>query len=679
MFNLYSFLYYTLSLSVLAVFLLLLKRIFRDKLSPRWQYGIWSLLALRAVLPLTGNGKELTSFIQWFVETLKQLVEPGLASAYTRLDRVTTALFPIPVVQRAPVSPTDWIFAGYVVGVIIFALYYLFSYIRLRKLLKNGVQTTDTVGNMIDSICKEYSLYSCDVLEINGISSAFICGVFKPVLIIPAGSVPERQVLLHELLHLRYYDAVQNLFWCLVKIINWCNPLLLWVCRRIGNDLESLCDQRVLERLEGEERRDYGRTLLAMANQRYARTPGTTSLSNGGPFIAQRIEAIARFKRYPRGMALVSVCMGIILAFAFFYGNQSTSALYRRPYDRPVRAAMSVASARIYRCTTPAGAFDTYAKGLFAQDRMILAAASPLEDQQEIIYGQQAPWISCEGLIHEEKYGYNIYNRYLQTYSANSQMNYRVYNLRRVDEHHEGLLVLQTGPFAAGDNTPSRYFFIVHPLRLLQQQGRWVVEPSGEPYFVETKSLHDPLQDLPPLASYQAKGEYGHAEIVFQTALTVNNERHANSWIQDIIYFDRTLKPNAEFESYLSNHLGTYHYTGSLENIELLGIATRKVYGKTAAMPESLLEEFAQRETEWTNVSGSSSGGDYDGISFDMKKAAEFKDWDRQILMGSGGGGTVEDGLTDPDKLPGVPAGIAIRLYLNDEPTEDLMAVEVVK
>ncbi len=679
MFNLYSFLYYTLSMSVLAGFLLLLKRIFRDKLSPRWQYGIWSLLALRAVLPLTGNGRELTAFIQWFVETLKQLVEPGQASAYTRLDRVTTVLFPIPVIHKAPESLTDWIFVGYMVGVIVFALYYLFSYVRLRKLLKNGAETTDNVRNMIEGICKEYSLYSCDVREINGISSAFVCGVFKPVLIIPAGTVPERQILLHELLHLRYYDAVQNLFWCLVKIINWCNPLLLWACSRIGNDLESLCDQRVLERLEGEARRDYGRTLLAMANQRYARAPGTTSLSNGGPFIAQRIEAIARFKRYPRGMALVSVCMGIILAFAFFYGNQSPSALYRRPYDRPVRAAMSIASARIFRCTTPAGAFDTYAKGLFAQDRMMLAAASPLEDQQEIIYGQKAPWISCEGLIHEEKYGYNIYNRYLQTFSANSQMNYRVYNLRKAGDHHEGLLVLQTGPFAADDNTPSRYFFIVHPLRLLQQQGRWVVEASAEPYFVETESLHDPLQDLPPLASYQAQGEYGYAEIIFQTALTVNNDLHANSWIQDTVYFDRTLKPDAEFDSYLSSHLGTYHYTGSLENIELLGIAARKVYGKTTAMPESLLEEFAQKETEWTNVSGSSSGGDYDGISFDMKKACEFDDWDRQILMGSGGGGTVEDGLTDLDKLPGVPAGIAIRLYLNDKPTEDLMAVEVIK
>ena len=38
----------------------------------------------------------------------------------------------------------------------------------------------------------------------------------------------------------------------------------------------------VLERLEGEERRAYGVILLSMADGRYARAPGTSSMANGG-------------------------------------------------------------------------------------------------------------------------------------------------------------------------------------------------------------------------------------------------------------------------------------------------------------------------------------------------------------------------------------------------------------
>ena len=85
--------------------------------------------------------------------------------------------------------------------------------------------------------------------------------------------------------------------------------------------MESLCDRRVLEKLEGEERRDYGKILLLMANDRYPRAFGTTSLSNGGKNIAKRIACIAHFKKYPKGMALVSVCIGIMLIQPLFFGS----------------------------------------------------------------------------------------------------------------------------------------------------------------------------------------------------------------------------------------------------------------------------------------------------------------------------------------------------------------------
>ena len=68
--------------------------------------------------------------------------------------------------------------------------------------------------------------------------------------------------------------------------------------------MESLCDQRVLERLEGEARRAYGYTLLAMADGCYSCIPGTTSMADGSRNIGRRIEVIARFRRYPRGMEM---------------------------------------------------------------------------------------------------------------------------------------------------------------------------------------------------------------------------------------------------------------------------------------------------------------------------------------------------------------------------------------
>ena len=69
---------------------------------------------------------------------------------------------------------------------------------------------------------------------------------------------------------------------CLFRCVHWCNPLLWYAFDQVQNDLEALCDQRVLERLEGEDRRDYGRILLSMADEKYARAPGTSSKRSGG-------------------------------------------------------------------------------------------------------------------------------------------------------------------------------------------------------------------------------------------------------------------------------------------------------------------------------------------------------------------------------------------------------------
>ena len=115
--------------------------------------------------------------------------------------------------------------------------------------------------------------------------------------------------------------------------------------------MESLCDQRVLEELEGEERRAYGKILLSMTDEKYARAPGTTSISNGGKNIKRRIEAIARFKKYPRGMALVSVCALVVLAAPIFAGSETSGYGTDYPNLSDYRSKVMMAEARMNGCT----------------------------------------------------------------------------------------------------------------------------------------------------------------------------------------------------------------------------------------------------------------------------------------------------------------------------------------
>lgn len=478
--NIWGFLVQTITVSLVAALLLVVKGLLADKLSPRWQYGVWGVLALRILLPVSMVHNGLLPVPLW-VETWKGAAERTLNSAYTARYATISVRWPFPILEGRPQSITDWLFALYTAGVLVTLLWYLASYLRLRLILHYGSPVSEAMQAHIQSVCDVYSLRSCRAVMVAGLPSAFVCGVLRPTLVLPAGAETDEKVLLHELLHLKYRDALQSVAWCIFRALHWCNPFLQFVFNRIGNDMESLCDQRVLEKLEGEERREYGGILLSMANDRYPRAPGTTSVSNGGKNIARRITAIVRFKKYPKGMKLVSVCIALVLALPALAG---TAAGYPNSYYHPNAGwefERAMALARIQRCTTVAGALDTYAKGLMYENGIYIAMASPLEQQENLeermrYSAKVDDWAAYHLDSGDE----------LEYLSRND--GYSIFNLnQRKDGSYTAMLVFSVTAFSSPDGTGRMQDengeayskgSVVVPVTVRQENG-WVVEQSG--------------------------------------------------------------------------------------------------------------------------------------------------------------------------------------------------------
>ena len=478
--NIWEFLLQTLTVSLAAAVLLIVKYLLTDKLSPRWQYGVWGLLALRALIPAGMTRQVLLPLPVW-VDMWKTAAERGLGSAYASPWSSLDAGSVLPLPSGAPRSLTDWLFLVYVLGVLGWLLWKAAAYARLRLVLRRGTPASAEVSARLAAVCEKYGLRSCRAVEVEGLPTAFVCGVIRPVLALPRGGADDK-VLLHELLHLKYFDAAQGIFWCLIRALHWCDPFMHYVLDRVGNDLESLCDQRVLERLEGEERREYGGILLGMANAKYARAPGTSSISNGGKNISRRIAAIVRFKLYPRGMALASVCIVLVLAAPLLLGSAGTDIghMYPNELDGLDR---SLAAARTTRCRTPAAALDTYAKGLIYDNGVFLAAASPFEKHGELYEGMRAS--RAEGWV-----AYH-YESVPEQYAIDSGSGYLINNLVCSEGVCEAELILtvnyvadlENGGWlkdADGDTLTGLY---VVPVRAWEAEG-WVVEERGERHFI---------------------------------------------------------------------------------------------------------------------------------------------------------------------------------------------------
>lgn len=648
--NIWGFLSQTISVSVVASIIFIVKYFLKDKLSPRWQYGVWCVLILRILMPL-----KLQSFvffpIQVWVETWKGIIEKSLHSVYSEVYVPVSITHIFPVMHSAPQSSTDWIFVVYTGGILISLIWYLFSYLRLRRLLSRGGTVSRELSDKVKYVCEKYQLKSCEMVMIEGLSCPFVCGGFRPILALPAGKVIDEKIILHELLHLKYHDELQSMGWCLLRCIHWCNPLLQYVFNRIENDMESLCDQRVLERLKGEERREYGIILLDMANEKYARVPGTSSISNGGKNISRRIASIVHFKKYPKGMALVSVCIVLVLLSSGFVETGDASAYQYKTRDYQPQTEMeyekAMALARVYRCTTVAGALDTYAKGLLYEQGTYIATASSLSKHDELVDKMQN-YDGTDSTMYKIEAGEEF-----DTVEPGD--GYQVYNLKKIQENlYEAYLVFSIYGWHDGEHNS-----LIVPVNV-RMEDAWVVEEKGD-RILSAQAMDSVMcqeNGIPTLATYEADGRTGKVTIGVVSYCYVDNSVSNSMGVLGGTAFDNDLKLNAEFKEGYVWDFARYACTPD-EN----GNEPETAMGIKYISLDSLDEkaEFPQ-----VSMSGNSGGSDTDGFRWVSKTMdSEYCD-----SIETGGGTS----FLGNEMEQSIPKAFKVQIYWDEELVEELIA-----
>lgn len=629
--DIWSFLLQTLTASGVAALLLVLKAMFRDKLSPRWQFAAWGVLALILLIPAGWNGRYVLLNWPFYVELLRS----ALTGEYGALAHVSAPV-PLPP-HEMPRTAADWLFLLYLAGAVFLLARYLLSYVRLRLALRRGRAVED---GRVKAAAEQYGLPVCPAVEVEGLPSAFICGVLRPVLALPAGEETDEKVLLHELLHLKYHDAAWGLVIGFFRCLHWCNPLLWYCADRAGNDLESLCDQRVLERLEGEDRRDYGRILLRMANEKYARAPGTSSMANGGKNIRRRIEAIARFKRYPAGMGLVSVCVLLVLAGPLVVGARAEV-----PGLGAVNVPAQMARARTTPCTTCAGAFDTYAKSVMTGRFDYRAMCAPLSDMNTLAEDYRTS--AAEG--HWEWLDSELLDLDLDP-------GYQIYNLHQVEETvYEGLLALTLNRAPEGvkwSGSVSKRWMAVQPLRTELEGDRWVVIPQGELTAMEGDVRDGGNLGLPAW-EYEAQAGDFTLLMRWQTASQVDSYGEPN-WF-GYASFGTTPVPDGTFTT-ICDHIMFAGYTGDPED--------RDNYRSIGVSSMPMWEDGERPELQHPGAGSNSSGSSSTGANW-ASRDLDY-DWGKEDRIFLSGGGSSREGFIE------LPAAYAADLYLNGEKAAEL-------
>lgn len=154
------------------------------------------------------------------------------------------------------------------------------------------------------------------VLESSRVRTPLSAGVFRPVIVLPAGfaechEAQTRYALLHELAHIRRLDPALKIALLLVACLYWFNPLVWLMLRAASQDVELACDEVVMARLRQPGKTRYLTLLIDVARER-AQTPSVTVGFGASPIKARIMRAL-RASRAPMARAaanaLTTLCV----------------------------------------------------------------------------------------------------------------------------------------------------------------------------------------------------------------------------------------------------------------------------------------------------------------------------------------------------------------------------------
>ncbi len=341
--------------AIIFAILMLFKKVFNKKLSPLMHYVLWGLLIARLVVPIT-----LDSQIKFITIPQKEVASQNL-NFYGDDDEAT------PQAQRAntQMPPTNgnvqlhtnlngningmatgnttgsntlgqnsytkgvqtftiydvlliiWLFGIGAVGV-----YMLFSYMYLRQKLKESTLLPTKELYMLFLECKKALGIKAKIklrcqYGINSPALLFPRTILMPLCLLKNTSEEQIKLMLtHELYHYKYKDHFVILMLALLRAVYWFNPVVWISFYKIVNDMENLCDSRVIKQVGEKNRRLYADTLLLLFSMN--KKGLVLGMANTRKNAKNRIKGVYLRGKSAKGTKIEAVILSMIIGVMCF-------------------------------------------------------------------------------------------------------------------------------------------------------------------------------------------------------------------------------------------------------------------------------------------------------------------------------------------------------------------------
>ncbi|NLB32644.1 MAG: hypothetical protein GX818_02605 [Tissierellia bacterium] len=257
-----------------------------------------------------------------------------------------------------------WVFSIWVAGVIFLLVLNFKRYVSFKHFVLQNHR-----------FCNINQTAASKVIISVNTKSPMAMGILKPVVILPDINFNEKEltmILSHELTHIKRGDLFIKLIIIIAKAVHWFNPFIYLLSRQLNDYCEVSCDEKVVQKMDTENRRSYGEMILSILDYGIEKrsivdiacvSNFCTSKNN----IKWRLLNIMNSKKMKKTMTTMSILAIVLLigvgAYAT-YGSESKvfgSIIYALESEKlPVEDKVTV----VHEDTTMSEEFDITNKAL---------------------------------------------------------------------------------------------------------------------------------------------------------------------------------------------------------------------------------------------------------------------------------------------------------------------------
>ncbi len=371
-----------ITVSILIICILLIRRVFRRKIGSRFQYALWLLVALRLVIPVSiPVSLPMAEFMDPYhlmgfdtddvVEQLEQPIQVTIHSgniyhllaedADQTADNASGETGGARTFFMAGHLGYSWLDVLGILwtgGMFIVAAWILLTnrifYRRLKKSRKIVELSKEAESALQERLPRKVirTYERIRIYTAEDLVSPCLYGMpgreavyLTPELIEDTNRLCH--VLTHELCHRKHGDSFWGILRGLLVTVYWFHPLV-WVAAVLSKrDCELACDEAALMLLGEEERISYGETLLSIITRKarvFDLLCNATTMTGNGKSVKERIGFIAKKPQILRtAVALTAILMTVVFGFAITRHHERVRiAVFGQDMDTVTGADMQI-------------------------------------------------------------------------------------------------------------------------------------------------------------------------------------------------------------------------------------------------------------------------------------------------------------------------------------------------